>query len=114
MPVLLYMDVHVPYPITEQLRRRGVDVLTVIEDRSDELADDELLEHAGAIGRVIVTQDIRFRAMAEDWQRQAGAAKDTRRHGRRHRWRSGRTTGRPPARSPPALRIRGPPAGARF
>ncbi len=32
MAVGLYMDVHVPQAITDQLRRRGVDVLTAIED----------------------------------------------------------------------------------
>jgi hypothetical protein len=32
MTVRLYMDVHVPQAITEQLRRRDVDVLTAIED----------------------------------------------------------------------------------
>jgi hypothetical protein len=64
------MDVHVPGAITAQLRRRGVDVLTAIEDGCDELPDDELLEHARSIGRVLFTQDIRFKAMAEDWQRQ--------------------------------------------
>jgi hypothetical protein len=62
------MDVHVPQAITEQLRRRGVDVLTVIEDGSEELPDDELLERARLLERVLFTQDIRFKAMAEDWQ----------------------------------------------
>ncbi len=64
------MDVHVPLPITEQLRRRGVDVLTTQEDGSDEMEDDDLLAHAGDLGRIVFTQDIRFKAMAEDWQRQ--------------------------------------------
>jgi hypothetical protein len=63
------MDVHVPQAITDQLRRRGVDVLTVIEDGRDELEDDKLLERARTIGRLTFTQDIRFRSMAEDWQR---------------------------------------------
>ena len=40
------MDVHIPQAITEQLRRRGVDVLTAIEDDATELPDDELLERA--------------------------------------------------------------------
>lgn len=31
---------------------------------------DQLLECSTALGRVLFTQDIRFRAMAEDWQRQ--------------------------------------------
>ena len=44
MAIGLYMDVHVPQAITDQLRRRGVDILTAIEDRSAELADDKLLE----------------------------------------------------------------------
>jgi hypothetical protein len=70
MPVSLYMDVHVPQAITEQLRRRGADVMTAIEDQADELEDDVLLDHVRALGRVIFTQDIRFRAMAENWQRQ--------------------------------------------
>ncbi len=70
MPVSLYMDVHVPQAITDQLRARGVDVLTAIEDGSNQLPDDELLERARTLGRVLFTQDIRFKALAEDWQRQ--------------------------------------------
>ncbi len=70
MAVALYMDVHVPWAITTQLRHRGVDVLTAIEDDSDELEDDQLLLRAAALDRVLFTQDIRFKAMAEDWQRQ--------------------------------------------
>ena len=64
------MDVHVLRAITEQLRRRGVDVLTAIEDNSATLGDDQLLERCRVLGRVIFTQDIRFKALAEDWQRQ--------------------------------------------
>jgi Domain of unknown function (DUF5615) len=71
MAVRLYMDVHIPQAITDQLRRRNVDVLTAIEDGKNELPDDELLEHVRLLGRVLFTQDIRFRAMAEDWQRQS-------------------------------------------
>lgn len=64
------MDVHVPQAITEQLRRRGVDVLTAVEDSATELPDNELLARASQLGRVLFTQDIRFRVMAEDWQSQ--------------------------------------------
>jgi hypothetical protein len=64
------MDVHVPQAITDQLRQRGADVLTAIEDASDQLDDDVLLERARLLGRVTFTQDIRFKAEAEDWQRQ--------------------------------------------
>jgi Domain of unknown function (DUF5615) len=63
------MDVHVPQSITDQLRRRSVDVLTVIENDSSGLLDDELLEHVRSLGRVLFTQDIRFKAVAKDWQR---------------------------------------------
>jgi hypothetical protein len=64
------MDVHIPQAITEQLRRRNIDVLTAIEDDSAELPDYLLLERTNLLGRVLFTQDIRFKAMAEDWQRQ--------------------------------------------
>lgn len=43
---------------------------TAIEDGSAALADDDLLERTRTLGRLIFTQDIRFRALAEDWQRQ--------------------------------------------
>jgi predicted nuclease of predicted toxin-antitoxin system len=70
MPVSLYFDVHVPRAIRDQLRRKGVDVLTAQEDNSEKLQDNELLERAVNLGRVLFTQDIRFKALAEDWQRQ--------------------------------------------
>ncbi len=70
MAVAVYMDVHVPLAIVEQLRRRGVDALTAIEDGFDRKLDDEVLERAGHLGHVVFTQDIRFKALAEDRQRQ--------------------------------------------
>jgi hypothetical protein len=68
MAVRLYMDVHVPLAITEQLRSRGVDVLRAAEDGADELEDDKLLERAGVLGRLLFTQDIRFEVLARQWQ----------------------------------------------
>jgi hypothetical protein len=70
MSVPLYMDVHVPRSIADQLRVRGVDVLTAIEDGASELPDEEILERARELGRVVFTQDIGFKALAEDGQRQ--------------------------------------------
>jgi len=61
--------VHVPRPIAEQLRRRGVDVLTAHEDGTDEWDDGALLARASEANYVLFTQDIRFRVLAEDWQR---------------------------------------------
>ncbi|HEY4722713.1 MAG TPA: DUF5615 family PIN-like protein [Anaerolineae bacterium] len=69
MPVALYMDVHVPQAVAEQLLRRNVDVFTAIEDKATELTDEELLDHCAGLDRLLVTFDIRFKAMAEDWQR---------------------------------------------
>ena len=71
MGVKLHMDVHVPAVITDQLRRRNVDVLTAQDDGTTESEDTDLQERARKFGRVIFTQDIRFRALAEDWQRDA-------------------------------------------
>jgi Domain of unknown function (DUF5615) len=66
--ISLYMDVHVPQAITDQLRRRNIDVLTAFEDEARELSDDKLLERVTQLERVLFTQDIRFRVLAETWQ----------------------------------------------
>lgn len=63
------MDVHVPQAITDQLRRKGVDVLTAIEDDRATLPGEQLLERSTELGRVLFTQDIRFKVLAENWQR---------------------------------------------
>ncbi len=70
MAVGLYMDVHVPRAIADQLRRRGVDVLTAIEDGRAADSDEQLLRRSSELRRVIFTQDIRFQTLAERWQRQ--------------------------------------------
>ena len=69
MAVALYMDVHVPQAITDQLLRRGVDVLTAVDDGARTLSDEQILDRATSLKRVLFTQDIRFKKMAEDWQR---------------------------------------------
>ena len=66
----LYFDVHVPAAIADQLRRRGVDILTAQHDGTAELDDPDLLTRSTALGRVFFTQDIRFKARAEEWQRE--------------------------------------------
>jgi hypothetical protein len=70
MAVALYLDVHVPQAIAEQLERRGIDVVTAYQDANIELPDDGLLKRSTQLQRVLVTFDVRFKAMAEDWQRQ--------------------------------------------
>lgn len=69
MAVGLYADVHVPGPVILQLRLRDVDILAATEEGTNRLRDHELLELATSLRRVTVTQDIRFRVLAEDWQR---------------------------------------------
>jgi predicted nuclease of predicted toxin-antitoxin system len=54
------MDEHVPKAVTEGLRRRGVDVITVQELSLQTVADALHLERAAQDGRVVVTQDADF------------------------------------------------------
>lgn len=70
MAVGLYFDVHVDRIIAAQLRLRQVDVVTAQEDGSAQLSDALLLERATQQGRPLMTHDIRFKALAEEWQRQ--------------------------------------------
>ena len=70
MPVQLYLDVHVDKAIHDQLCLRGVDVLRAQDDGAATMNDEQLLQRCATLGRVLFTQDIRFKAMAEDWQRQ--------------------------------------------
>jgi len=51
------MDVHVPYAVTLQLRRLGIDVVTAQEDGTKKLDDPKLLDRASGLERVLVTQD---------------------------------------------------------
>jgi len=57
MSVNLYMDVPVPVAITDQLRRRGVDVITAQEDDARRFSDSHLLDRASQLGRILVTHD---------------------------------------------------------
>jgi predicted nuclease of predicted toxin-antitoxin system len=54
------MDHHVPAAIARGLRRRDVDVLTTEEDRTTDWDDEQLLERAARLGRIIFTQDDDF------------------------------------------------------
>ena len=60
MSLPFYMDVNVPYAITTSLRLRGVDVLTAQQDGAHKLTDSELLSRAGALRRVLFSQDKDF------------------------------------------------------
>ena len=51
------MDVHIPRQVTRGLRQRGVDVVTSQEDGTVRWGDSQLLDRAGQLGRVLVSQD---------------------------------------------------------
>lgn len=69
MSIRFYMDEHVPRAITEGLRRRGIDVLTVQEDGATGAEDIAVLERAMSLNRVIVTNDEDFQVEAARRQR---------------------------------------------
>jgi hypothetical protein len=69
MATALYADVHVPGPVILQLRLRGVNIAAATEEGHERKTDEELLDISTVSSRVMVTQDIRFRVLAEDWQR---------------------------------------------
>ncbi len=70
MSVGLYLDVHVPRPITRGLRRHGVDVLAAQEDDTAQWEDADLLDRATALGRILFSQDEDL--LVEAAQRQRG------------------------------------------
>lgn len=70
MSLGLYMDVHVPLPITRGLRRRGVDVVTAQEDGARRLGDAALLDRAEQLGRILFSMDEDLVAEAVARQRQ--------------------------------------------
>jgi predicted nuclease of predicted toxin-antitoxin system len=65
------MDHHVRRAITQGLRRRGVDVLTAHEDGCAQLSDEDLLDRAARLDRVLFTHDDDFLVVA-DQRLQAG------------------------------------------
>jgi len=69
--VALYMDVHVPRPITRGLRRRQVDVLTAQEDGTTRWKDADLLNRAAQLDRILFSQDEDL--LAEAAKRRVGA-----------------------------------------
>jgi hypothetical protein len=60
MPAALYMDEHVPSAVTDGLRLRGIDVVTVQEDGFNQTDDPLILDRALALGRLMFTMDTDF------------------------------------------------------
>ena len=63
-----YIDHNVPAPVAAGLRKRGVDVITCLDDGTTTLADDLLLDRATALGRVLFTEDDDLLAIAKQRQ----------------------------------------------
>lgn len=68
MSVRFYMDEHVHAGITNALRLRGVNVVTVQEDGRSGADDPELLDRAMAVGRVMFSQDTDMLRLAAERQ----------------------------------------------
>ncbi|WP_254565443.1 DUF5615 family PIN-like protein [Oscillatoria sp. HE19RPO] len=64
MTIALYMDEHVRRAISNGLKLRGIDVITVQEDGKNGIPDSILLERATELNRVIFTQDDDFLVIA--------------------------------------------------
>lgn len=70
MSIALYMDENVPRTITDGLRQRGIDVLTVQEDGRTSCPDPLVLDRATELQRVIFSQDQDFLAIAKRLQQE--------------------------------------------
>ena len=70
MSLSLYMDENVPLAITEGLRLRGVDVLTVQEDGLTSFPDPVILDRVIELQRIVFSQDQDFLAEAKRCQAQ--------------------------------------------
>ena len=79
MTLSFYFDQHVPGPTARGLRRRGFDVLTTQDDDTGLWEDEQLLERATSLGRIMVSEDDDFVIIANRWLREgrsfAGLAK---------------------------------------
>ncbi|MGF1591026.1 MAG: DUF5615 family PIN-like protein [Pleurocapsa sp.] len=60
MSIALYMDENVHRAITNGLRLRGIDVLTVQEDKRSGFPDPKILDRAIEIQRILFAQDDDF------------------------------------------------------
>jgi predicted nuclease of predicted toxin-antitoxin system len=73
-PIRYYADQHIPQPIVDGLRRRGIDVLTVQDAGRCGFLDEDQLAFAAANGRVMVSFDPDFLAIHRAGTPHAGIA----------------------------------------
>lgn len=72
--IRFYLDEHIPNAVTQGLRRRGVDVLTVQEAGRSGLSDFEQLAFAFNQQRMMITMDSDFLNLASQLIAHAGIA----------------------------------------
>lgn len=70
MTVAFYMDEHVHRAITNGLKLRNIDVLTVQEDGHGGVDDEIILRRSSTLNRVVFTQDDDFLFIANQLQQQ--------------------------------------------
>lgn len=68
MSVAFYFDQNMQFAVVVALRERGCDVLTALDDAHDRRPDDEILDRAQALSRVVVTHDQDFLELAAERQ----------------------------------------------
>jgi hypothetical protein len=66
LPLRLYVDECVNGRIVVGLRRRGIDVVTAGDDGQLSASDSDQITRATALGRILVTSDADFFAIADD------------------------------------------------
>jgi uncharacterized protein with PIN domain len=71
-PLRFYLDENVPVQVAAQLRLRGIDVVTVRDMNLLGDTDENHLERATTLGRVLCTYDSDFVALAQSGIHHAG------------------------------------------
>lgn len=72
--VRFYLDEHVPFAVAAALRRRSIDVTTVVDANLRTADDDIHLSYAQREGCVLFTQDDDFLVLAANGQPRCGIA----------------------------------------
>lgn len=66
--IAFYMDEQVDGAISRELRKRGIDVLTAVEDGHDHTPDEIVLDRASELDRLTFTKDTDFLREAHERQ----------------------------------------------
>ena len=67
MSLPIYLDHNVSAAVADGLRRRNIDVLTALADHASESEDEEILERATSLGRILFTHDDDFLSIGAQW-----------------------------------------------